>query len=78
QLGNFRCPHSGNIHRPMTRPVVQLLEQFGDRRVELGDREEGSVPQPRQNPALDNQHRAFDLGLLSSLGLQFVLTLERV
>lgn len=60
------------------RPVVQLLEQFGDRRVELDDREEGSIPQPRQNPALDDQHRALDLALLSSPGLQFVLTLERV
>lgn len=49
------------------RPVVQLLEQFGDRRVELGDREEESIPQPRQNPALDNQHRAFDLGLVARL-----------
>jgi hypothetical protein len=45
------------------RPVVQLLEQFGDRRIELGQREERAVPEPSQNPALHDQHRASTLPL---------------
>jgi hypothetical protein len=48
-------------------PVVQFLEQFGDRRVEFGQREEGPVPEPRQDPSLDDQHRALDLGLVARL-----------
>ncbi len=68
----------GGFGQMAHRPVVQLLEQFGDRRVELGNREEGSIPQTCQYPALHDQHRALDLSVLSSPGLQFVLTLERV
>ena len=49
------------------RPVVQFLEQFRDRRVELGDREEGPVPEPGENPTFDDQHRALNLGLVARL-----------
>jgi hypothetical protein len=33
-------------------PVVQVLEQLGDRLVQLGQREEGLVAQARQAPAI--------------------------
>ena len=36
------------------RPVVEIIEQGADRRVEIGQREEAPVPQPRQNPASDH------------------------
>ena len=36
------------------RPVVEIVEQGADRRVEIGQRKEASVPQPRQNPASDH------------------------
>lgn len=49
------------------RSVVQILEQFGNRRVEGGQREEAAVPKTGQNPSLDDQHRAFDPALVARL-----------
>jgi hypothetical protein len=47
------------------RPVVQLVHQFADRLVQLGQREEPPVAQTRQDPALHHLHADFDLGLVA-------------
>ena len=57
--------------------VVERDDQVADRRVQLGEREEPPVAQPRHDPALRHLDGDLDLGLLSSPGLQFVVTLER-
>ncbi len=49
------------------RPIVQVLQQTADRGIEIGQVEEPPMAQPCQNPALDNQHRAFDLALVARL-----------
>jgi hypothetical protein len=49
------------------RPIVQLLQQTADRSIEIGQVEEPPMAQPCQNPALDNQHRAFNLALVARL-----------
>lgn len=49
------------------RSIVQLLEQLANRGIEIGQVEEPPMPQPGQNPALDNQHGAFDLALVAWL-----------
>ena len=36
---------------------IEFIDQRADRRVQLGEREEAPVAQPRQDPALDDQHR---------------------
>ena len=46
---------------------VELGEQLGDARVQLGEREERLVAQPRQDPALDHLHGDLDLGLVARL-----------
>jgi hypothetical protein len=40
------------------RPRVEIGDQLPDRSVQLGQREEAAVPQPRQNPALDGTEAA--------------------
>lgn len=52
------------------RPMVQLLQQIGDRSIEIGQVEEPPMAQPCQNPALNNQHRAFNLALVRGLRLR--------
>jgi hypothetical protein len=42
---------------------VEFVDQSADGDVQLGEREEADIAQPRQNPPLDDQHRRFDLGL---------------
>src|SRR5512132_4689323 len=44
---------------------VQPLEFLGDRRVQLGEREEAAVSQPCQEPPLDAQHAGFHLRLVA-------------
>jgi hypothetical protein len=46
-------------------PVVEVDQQLCDGGVELGQAEEAAVAQPRQDPALHQQHRAFYLGLVA-------------
>ena len=58
-------------------PLVQLDEQFGDGAIELGQASALPVAQPGQDPALDQQHRAFDLGLGVSPELHVVQRLKR-
>jgi hypothetical protein len=57
---------------------VEARHQIGDRGVQLGEAVESPVTQTAEQPALDDEDAALDLGLLSSPGLQFVLTLKRV
>jgi hypothetical protein len=45
--------------------VVQLGQQLCDGHVELGQAEEAPVAQPRQDPALDDLHADFHLGLVA-------------
>ena len=46
---------------------VEILEQLGDGHVELGQREEAPVPQPRQDPALHDLHAHLHLALVLRL-----------
>ena len=46
---------------------VQLIAQLPDRAIQLGQREETPVAQPRQDPSLRHLHRDFDLGLVAGL-----------
>src|SRR5215469_6000473 len=46
-------------------PIVELVEQNPDRRIELGQREEAPVPQPCQDPASDDLDTDFDLGFVT-------------
>ncbi len=59
------------------RSVVQILQKLGDRGIELGQREEGPVPQPGEDPALHDQHGAFDLGLVPRFAAACLLTSVR-
>jgi len=49
------------------RAVVQLLDQHGNRAVQLGQGEEPLMAQPRQDPALHHLHADLDLGLVARL-----------
>ena len=49
------------------RLLVELLQKFANRLVELGEAEELPMPQRRHDPALDHQHPRFDLGLVAGL-----------
>jgi hypothetical protein len=48
-------------------PCIELVDQHADGRVQLDQREETPVAQPRQNPALDDENRRLDLGLVARL-----------
>ena len=47
------------------RPRVQVLDGQRDCGVGFGQRRECPVAPPRQDPALDDEHRAFDLALVA-------------
>ena len=49
------------------RPVVEIVEQGADRGVEIGQREEAPVPQPRQNPAPDHLDPDLDFRFVARL-----------
>jgi len=59
-------------------PIVEIHEQLDDRRVYIGKAVEDAVAQSPEKPALDDANRRLDFRLLSSPGLQVVLTLNRV
>ena len=46
---------------------IEFVDQNADRDVQLGEREEAPVAQPRQNPSLDDKNRRLDLGLIARL-----------
>ena len=48
-------------------PVVEALQQFPDRRVQLGQRGKSSVPQPRMDPPLRDLDGHLDLSLVARL-----------
>ena len=50
------APAAGQL---LEGPLVEVCEQLGDRPVELGQAEEAAVAQARQDPALNQQYRAF-------------------
>jgi hypothetical protein len=45
--------------------VVELPQQLADRRIELGQTVKAAMPQPAQQPGLDNQHCGLDFGLVA-------------
>jgi DNA-binding GntR family transcriptional regulator len=45
--------------------VVQVGQQLTDGRVELGQAEQAPVAQPRKDPAFDDLHADFHLGLVA-------------
>jgi hypothetical protein len=49
----------------LERALVQFADQLSHRRIQLIQREELAMPQSRQDPALHDQHRTFDLGLVA-------------
>lgn len=49
----------------LERSLVQLGAQRVDRGVQFGEREEPPIAQPREDPALDDLHAGFDLGLVA-------------
>jgi hypothetical protein len=49
------------------RAIVELVEQSPYRRIELGQREEASIPQPCQDSAPDDLDADFSLGLVAWL-----------
>ncbi|WP_210214535.1 hypothetical protein, partial [Sinorhizobium meliloti] len=58
-------------------PVFALpLSQLANRRIDLGQTIEDAMAQPAQQPTFDDTNRSFHFRLLSSPGLQFVLTLK--
>ena len=51
----------------LERPGVEFRQQLRDRGIELGQAEERPMAQPGENPALDDLHAGFDLGLVLRL-----------
>jgi len=49
---------------------IDALHRGRDRRVALGEREEGLSPQPTQDVGLGEAHASLDLGLRQSRQLQ--------
>jgi hypothetical protein len=47
------------------RAVIDFFQQLSDPLVERVEREEDLIAQPRQDPALDDLHGHFHLGLVS-------------
>ena len=47
--------------------MVELLEELGDRCVQLIEVIESTVPQSRQDPTLCHEYRRFDLALVARL-----------
>src|SRR5690606_40392833 len=45
-------------------PLVEFGEQLAHRRVEFGQAMKAPMPQPGEDPALDQQHGSFYLGLV--------------
>ena len=60
----------------LERPLVQLLQELADRRVELGQAIEAPMTQPREDPALDELHPGLDLGLLVGRELHTMPVIE--
>jgi len=46
-------------------PRIELIDEPADGSIKLGEREEALVAQARQYPALDDQNRDLDLGLVA-------------
>ena len=44
---------------------VEQLQEFADRRVDLGETVECSMAQPPEKPSLDDEHRLLDFGFVS-------------
>ena len=45
--------------------LVELVQQFADRRVEFGQAVEAAMAQPAEQPTLDDQHRHLDFRLVA-------------
>jgi hypothetical protein len=69
QRGLFEClkARTATAVDLLERPRVQILEQLGDRGVELAEREERPVAESRQDPALDDLYAGLDLGFVAWL-----------
>jgi hypothetical protein len=48
--------------QPPERPAVQVIQQGPDALVQVGQREEGMVAQPHQDPAFNDLYAHFRLG----------------
>jgi len=48
-------------------PVVEVLQQFRDRGVQIGEVEEAPMAQPGQDPAFNDQYRSLNLALVPGL-----------
>jgi hypothetical protein len=57
--------------------MVQLDEQYPDRGIQFGQREELAMSEPREYPALYQQYARLDGGFISSQQLQLVRHIKR-
>ncbi|WP_287307390.1 hypothetical protein [Mesorhizobium sp.] len=64
--------------QPAHDVVVDAIERLGNGGIGLSQREERLPPHPAQDTGLGETHSILHFRFLSSPGLQFVLTLERV
>ena len=46
-------------------PPIEFVQQLGNRLVELGQTEEGPIPQPGQDPTLNHLNADLDRGLIT-------------
>ena len=56
---------AGDTEPPDRAFVVELPQQLTDRCIEFGQTVEATVAQAAEQPSLDNQHRDFDLRLVT-------------
>ena len=68
-------PRAARALQFLERPVVEVLQQLADGGVEFGEAEEAPMPQPGEDPALDQLHRGFDLGLGVERALHMVTSM---
>src|SRR5215472_6159333 len=67
----------GDPEPPDRAFVIELPQQLADRTIEFGQTVEAPMAQAAEQPSLDDQHRDFDLRLLSSPQLPVMWAVER-
>jgi hypothetical protein len=61
----FQQRAAGDAEPPQRALVVELVQQPGDRRIELAQAIKTAMAQPAHQPALDDQYRGFDFCLVT-------------
>jgi hypothetical protein len=63
---------SCNANPAQDTPVVEIMQQIGNRRIDVCQTVEGPMAKAAQQPPLDDTNRSLYFRLPSSPGLQFV------